>query len=273
MQRYPTVLTIAGSDSGGGAGIQADLKTIAALGAYGASAITALTAQNTQGVRAIHAVPAQFLKQQLEAVFEDITVDAVKIGMVNEIETAEIIAAILDRFQPEFVIFDPVMVSTSGAKLIQDETIAVLWKELFPRVNLITPNLDEARTLIGQQINSVDSMTKAAEELVERGCKGVLLKGGHLTGPVLYDIFARTAAETLIFETNYIDSHNVHGTGCTLSSAIATFIARGYALPEAILLSKTYITESIEAGKDIKTGNGHGPLNHTFSPLKMNIRL
>lgn len=272
MPRYPTVLTIAGSDSGGGAGIQADLKTIAALGAYGASAITALTAQNTQGVRAIHPVPPDFLKEQLEAVFEDITIDAVKIGMVNKIEVAQVIAGILDRFKPEFIIFDPVMVSTSGAKLIQDETIEVLWKELFSRADLITPNLDEAQILIGRPISSLDEMQEAAQEMVERGCKAVLLKGGHLIGPVLYDVFARNGEETLIFETAHIESTNVHGTGCTLSSAIATFIARGNALPEAILFAKSYITEAIEAGKNVKTGNGSGPLNHSFSPLKMHIK-
>ncbi len=191
MKRYPTVLTIAGSDSGGGAGIQADLKTIAALGAYGASAITALTAQNTTGVRAIHPVPGAFLKSQLEAVFEDIIIDAVKIGMINTVETAEIIAEILDRFQPGFVIFDPVMVSTSGAKLIQDETIDVLWKELFPRVALITPNLDEAKILVGRDITNTDEMIIAAEEMIDKGCQAVLLKGGHLIAPKLFDVFVQ----------------------------------------------------------------------------------
>jgi len=272
MQRYPTVLTIAGSDSGGGAGIQSDLKTIAALGAYGASAITALTAQNTQGVRAIHAVPPEFLKQQLEAVFEDMTIDAVKIGMVNQIEVAQVISEILDRFQPGFVVFDPVMVSTSGAKLIQDETIEVLWNTLFSRADLITPNLDEAQILIGREIESVEEMKKAAEEMVEKGCKAVLLKGGHLIGAVLYDVFARKNEPTLIMETAYIESENVHGTGCTLSSAIATFISLGNALPEAILFAKKYVAEAIDAGKNIRTGAGPGPLNHSFSPQKMHIR-
>lgn len=269
MQRYPTVLTIAGSDSGGGAGIQADLKTIAALGAYGASAITALTAQNTRGVRAIHAVPPEFLKQQLEAVFEDIGIDAVKIGMVNQIEVAMVITEILDRFKPKFVVFDPVMVSTSGSKLIQDETVDILWKTLFPIVDLITPNLDEAEILIGRNIDSVETMKVAAEEMVNKGCNGVLLKGGHLVGPMLFDVFAQKGQETLVFETAYIESANVHGTGCTLSSAIATFVAKGNSLIEAILFAKTYVSQAIEAGKSIQTGQGSGPLNHSFSPLKM----
>lgn len=272
LNRYPIVLTIAGSDSGGGAGIQADLKTIAALGAYGASAITALTAQNTLGVRAIHPVPAEFLKQQLEAIFEDIEVDAVKIGMINTVEVALIIADMIDRFKPGFVVFDPVMVSTSGARLIQQETVAVLWKELFSRADLITPNLDEAEILIGRKIGSVSEMQEAAIEMVEKGCKAVLLKGGHLIGPVLYDVLTMQDEEPLRLETTFIESKNVHGTGCTLSSAIATYIALGHSQPEAVLFAKTYIAGAIEAGKNVTTGKGSGPLNHSYSPTKMQIR-
>lgn len=270
--RYPTVLTIAGSDSGGGAGIQADLKTIAALGAYGTSAITALTAQNTQGVRGIHPVPPDFLKQQLEAVLEDIEVDAIKIGMINTVEVALIIADILDRFKPKFVVFDPVMVSTSGARLIQEETVAVLWKELFSRADLITPNLDEVEILLGGTIRSVSAMESAANEMIAKGCKAVLLKGGHLTGTVLYDILARHDDELLRFETPFIDSGNVHGTGCTLSSAIATYVALGNSVTESVLLAKNYIAGAIEAGKNITTGKGSGPLNHAYQPTKMQIR-
>jgi hydroxymethylpyrimidine/phosphomethylpyrimidine kinase len=269
MTRYPTVLTIAGSDSGGGAGIQADLKTIAALGAYGACAVTALTAQNTLGVRSILPVPPAFLKEQIEAVFDDITVDAVKIGMVNTIEVALVIAEMLDKYKPGFVVFDPVMVSTSGSKLIQDETVSVLWKSLFPRVHLITPNLDEARILISEKIESVEDMKSGAEEMVKRGCKAVLLKGGHLVSPVLSDILAQKNQDTLTFESEYIDSKNVHGTGCTLSSAIAAFVANGYSLPEAIIFAKEYISGAIGAGKDVTTGKGPGPLNHSFSPVPM----
>ena len=271
MKRYPTVLTIAGSDSSGGAGIQADLKTIAALGAYGASAITALTAQNTRGVSAIHPVPPEFLKAQLEAVFEDLTVDAVKIGMVNTVEVALVIADILDRFKPGFVIFDPVMVSTSGSKLIQDETIEVLWRELFPRVDLITPNLNEAEILINRKIDSVDLMKEAAEAMVHKGCRAVLLKGGHLVAPTLFDLLARKGEDTLTFESAHIDSLNVHGTGCTLSSAIATFVALGNSLPEAVIFAKEYISNAIIAGKDIQTGQGPGPLNHSFLPVQMQV--
>jgi hydroxymethylpyrimidine/phosphomethylpyrimidine kinase len=272
MKRYPSVLTIAGSDSGGGAGIQADLKTIAALGAYGASAITALTAQNTQGVRAIHPVPPAFLKSQLEAIFEDITIDSVKIGMINTVEVAEVIAEILDRFQPGIVVFDPVMVSTSGAKLIQDETIAVLWKELFPRAGLITPNLDEAQILTGRKIGRVEDMIEAAEELIDKGCRAVLLKGGHLIAPKLFDVFVQKGEKPQIFESDYIESKNVHGTGCTLSSAIATYDALGNTLSESIRLAKIYVAAAIEAGKDITTGKGSGPLNHTYATTQMQVR-
>jgi hydroxymethylpyrimidine/phosphomethylpyrimidine kinase len=271
MNRYPTILTIAGSDSGGGAGIQADLKTISALGAYGASAITALTAQNTNGVRAIHPVPPEFLQEQLEAVFEDITIDAVKIGMVNTVEVAMVIAGILARFKPGFVVFDPVMVSTSGSKLIQDETVDVLWKLLFPLADLITPNIDEGQILISRNITSLESMKEAASEMIRRGCKAVLLKGGHLIAPTLYDVFAQRGQDTLILESDYIESANVHGTGCTLSSAIATWVGKGSSLTEAIIFAKEYIWGAIEAGKDIKTGYGPGPLNHSFSPIPMQI--
>ncbi|MCE6992686.1 bifunctional hydroxymethylpyrimidine kinase/phosphomethylpyrimidine kinase [Dyadobacter sp. CY323] len=271
MSRYPTILTIAGSDSSGGAGIQADLKTIAALGAYGASAITALTAQNTLGVRAIHPVPPAFVMEQLEAIFEDLTVDAVKIGMVNTVEVAMVIARILDRYQPKFVVFDPVMVSTSGSKLIQDETIEALWDKIFPKVHLITPNLDEGQILISRNIKTVDEMKLAAEEMVAKGCGAVLLKGGHLSTPTLSDVFAQKDEETLILESDFIDSRNVHGTGCTLSSAIATFVAKGNSLAESIIFAKGYISNAIEAGKNVNTGSGPGPLNHSFSPLPMQI--
>ena len=195
-----------------------------------------------------------------------------KIGIINTVETAEIIAEILDRFQPGFVIFDPVMVSTSGAKLIQDETIDVLWKELFPRVALITPNLDEAKILVGRDIRNTNEMIMAASEMIEKGCQAVLLKGGHLIAPKLFDVFVQKGEKPKIFESDYIESKNVHGTGCTLSSAIATYVALGNSLLESIGLAKIYVAEAIAAGSDIKTGNGSGPLNHSFSPQIMQTR-
>lgn len=271
MKRYPTVLTIAGSDSGGGAGIQADLKTIAALGAYGTSAITAITAQNTQGVRSIHPIPLNYVADQLRAVFDDFQIDSVKIGMIHSAEIAQLIAGILDEYQPKFVVFDPVMVATSGAKLIQDETIATLWTELFPRVDLITPNLDEAQLLTGRVIDSVQGIQEAAAEMINRGCKGVLLKGGHLAGEKLYDVYAGQTGAIQTYESDFINSKNLHGTGCSLSSAITTYHALGKELPEAIALARIYISNAIEFGKDVVTGKGHGPLNHSFDPQKMTI--
>jgi hydroxymethylpyrimidine/phosphomethylpyrimidine kinase len=223
------------------------------------------------GVRAIHPVPSEFVMEQLEAVFEDLVVDAVKIGMVNTVEVAMVIAGILDRFRPGFVVFDPVMVSTSGSKLIQNETIEVLLSEIFPKVHLITPNLDEGQILISGKISSVDEMKFAAEEMVAKGCQAVLLKGGHLATPTLSDVFAQKNKETLILESDYIDSRNVHGTGCTLSSAIATFVAKGNSLAEAVIFAKGYISSAIDAGKSVRTGSGSGPLNHSFLPLPMQI--
>ncbi len=272
MKRYPTVLTIAGSDSGGGAGIQADIKTISALGAYATSAITALTAQNTRGVFEIHNVPASFLKSQIEVVFEDIQIDSVKIGMVSNLEIAYVISEALDKYNPRFVVFDPVMVSTSGSRLIQEETVSLLWELLFPKVNLITPNLDEAEILVGRPIRTKTEMQLAAEEMVARGCNAVLLKGGHLISDKLYDVFSQKGANSLVMETPYIESNNVHGTGCTLSSAIATYSALDLSLTESILLAKNYISDAISAGKNVTTGHGNGPLNHSYSPQKMYIK-
>jgi hydroxymethylpyrimidine/phosphomethylpyrimidine kinase len=182
-----------------------------------------------------------------------------------------VISEMLDRFKPRFVIFDPVMVSTSGSKLIQEEAVAVLWDELFPRVDIITPNLDEGEILIGGHIRTAAAMKEAAIQMVERGCKAVLLKGGHLLGPTIYDVLAQRGQEPLILESDLIESPNVHGTGCTLSSAIATLVARGNSLAESIIFAKEYIAGAIDGGKDVVTGHGPGPLNHSFSPLSMQI--
>ncbi|MCF0053752.1 bifunctional hydroxymethylpyrimidine kinase/phosphomethylpyrimidine kinase [Dyadobacter sp. LJ53] len=269
MNRYPTILTIAGSDSGGGAGIQADLKTIGALGGYGASAITALTAQNTLEVRAVFPVPAAFLKEQLLTVLDDIQVDAVKIGMIGTVENALIIADIIAQFNPKFVVIDPVLTSTSGTKLATTEMISVFWERLFPIADLVTPNMDEAKLLLSTEIGSLETMKKAASEMVAKGCKAVLLKGGHMVSEKLFDVLVQKTQEVLVFESDFIPSQNLHGTGCTLSSAIATFMAHGNSLPEAIIFAKEYISAAIEAGKDVKTGHGNGPLNHFFDPVPL----
>ena len=269
MNRYPTILTIAGSDSGGGAGIQADLKTISALGGYGTSAITALTAQNTFEVRAIFPVPSEFLKAQLLAVLEDIHVDAVKIGMIGTVENAMVIADIIGRFKPGFVVLDPVMASSSGTKLSTSEMISVFWEKLFPIADLVTPNMDEAKLLLGREINSLETMREGASEMIDKGCRSVLLKGGHMVSEKLFDVLAQKDQEILVFESAFIASRNLHGTGCTLSSAIATFMAQGNSLPEAIIFAKNYMSSAIEAGKNAKTGNGNGPLNHFFDPVPL----
>ncbi len=269
---YARVLTIAGSDSGGGAGIQADLKTFAALGCYGMSAITALTAQNTVGVRAIHGVPAAFLQEQIAAVIEDIGVDAVKIGMLHAPEIVEVVAWAIDHYQLQRVVLDPVMVATSGDALIRHETIASLVSELFPRATLVTPNLDEAALLLGRPVREVADLEAACVDLLRLGAKGVLLKGGHLGGEQLTDLLAlpgQPEAQWLRLSGPRIATRNSHGTGCTLSSAIAAQLALGLELAEAVQAAHAYIRGAIAAGAQVRTGQGHGPLNHGYAPLPM----
>ncbi len=273
MKRYPVILSIAGSDSSGGAGIQADIKAISALGAYAATAITAITVQNTLGVRAIHAVPPEIVKGQIEAVMEDISPDAIKIGMINDIAIARVIAETIRKYRPRHVVFDPVMVSTSGSKLIEERAIEILTRELMPLTDLITPNLDEAEVLTGCRIDTPEKMKEAGRELLQFGSKAVLVKGGHLKGEKMYDVLQEAGTEQpVVFVEEYIESNNVHGTGCTLSSAIATFLALGYKMPEAVKQAKMYITSAIEHGKNVVTGHGNGPLNHGWKPVPMIIK-
>ena len=268
---YPRVLTIAGSDSGGGAGIQADLKTFAALGCYGMTAITALTAQNTLGVQAIQSVPAAFLKAQLQSVLDDIGVDAVKIGMLHSPEVVEVVAWAIDHYQLNRVVLDPVMVATSGDKLIADETVAVLVRELFPRVQLITPNLDEAALLLGRPVPNEAALSQACADLQAMGAVSVLLKGGHLQGEDVVDVLLLADASSRTLRSKRISSQNVHGTGCTLSSAIASHWALGLDLTEAVVQARSYILAAIQAGASVTTGKGHGPLNHGFAPELMHV--
>ena len=267
FSRYARVLSIAGSDSGGGAGIQADLKTFSALGCYGMTAITALTAQNTLGVSGIHAVPPAFLKAQIQAVVEDIGVDAVKLGMLHAPEVVEVVAWAIDHYRLPNVVLDPVMVATSGDRLIAQETVAVLVRELFPRAVVVTPNLDEAALLIGHDIAGVEALDDAASELLALGARAVLLKGGHLPGDDVVDLLAEADGERLRLSSTRISSRNLHGTGCTLSSAIAAHLALGYALPEAVERARGYVVAAMAAGADIQIGAGHGPLNHGFAPV------
>lgn len=268
---YPRVLSIAGSDSGGGAGIQADLKTFSALGCYGMTAITAITAQNTQGVRAIHGVPPAILQAQIEAVVEDIGTDAVKIGMLHSPEVARVVAQAIRRFGLKNVVLDTVMVATSGDRLMAQETVDVLVKELFPLASVITPNLDEAELLLGRQIAGVEALEPAARELLALGAPAVLLKGGHLRGDEVVDVLLQPGREALRLASRRIPSRNVHGTGCTLSSAIAAHLALGHGLDEAVRRARAYILGAIAAGAGVRTGHGHGPLNHGHAPVAMQI--
>ncbi len=263
------VLSIAGSDSGGGAGIQADLKTFAALGCYGMTAVTALTAQNTLGVRGIHAVPPDFLKAQLCAVLDDIGVDAVKIGMLHAPEIVKVVAWAIDHYGLKQVVLDPVMVATSGDRLIEEATVQVLREELFPRATVITPNLDEAALLLGRPINGLQDLQAAAADLLAQGARAVLLKGGHLPGDQVADVLAQPDEPWLHLRSQRIPSGNVHGTGCTLSSAVASFLAQGQPLARAVESARAYILEAIREGATMRTGQGSGPLCHGHAPVAM----
>ena len=269
---YPRVLSIAGSDSGGGAGIQADLKTFSALGCYGMTAITALTAQNTCGVRAIHGVPAHMLRDQMDAVLEDIGADAVKIGMLHAPEIVHTVAEAIDRHALKNVVFDPVMVATSGSVLIDKAAVDVLVRELFPRVTVITPNLDEAALLVGRALTSAHDMEQAALTLLAQGARAVVLKGGHLPGDTVIDLLVTQAGEKVWMQAPRIHSPNTHGTGCTLSSAMAAYLALGASLVEAVQQARIYVREALQAGSQVRTGQGSGPLNHSYAPLAMRLK-
>ncbi len=268
-KRYARVLSIAGSDSGGGAGIQADLKTCAALGCYGMTAITAITVQNTLGVTGIHGIPLDTVRGQIDAVVQDIGVDAVKIGMLATPDVVSVVADAIRRHQIKNVVLDPVMVATSGDRLIVPETAQALVQELFPLATVITPNLDEAALLLGRSIDGIAALDAAVADLLAMGAPAVLLKGGHLSGDLVMDVLGRQgqqASDYLRLQSQRIVTHNGHGTGCTLSSAIASFLAQGLALEAAVTEARRYILGAIEAGAEVYTGQGHGPLNHGYAP-------
>ncbi|BDR10123.1 bifunctional hydroxymethylpyrimidine kinase/phosphomethylpyrimidine kinase [Comamonas thiooxydans] len=268
-KRYARVLSIAGSDSGGGAGIQADLKTCAALGCYGMTAITAITVQNTLGVTGIHGIPLDTVRGQIDAVVQDIGVDAVKIGMLATPDVVSVVADAIRRHRVRNVVLDPVMVATSGDRLIVPETAQALVQELFPLATVITPNLDEAALLLGRNIEGIGALDAAVADLLAMGAPAVLLKGGHLSGDLVMDVLGRQgrpAGDYLRLQSQRIVTHNGHGTGCTLSSAIASFLAQGLALEAAVTEARRYILGAIEAGAEVYTGQGHGPLNHGYAP-------
>jgi hydroxymethylpyrimidine/phosphomethylpyrimidine kinase len=264
-RKYYRVLTIAGSDSSGGAGIQADLKTISALGCYGMSVITALTAQNTKGVSGIHAVPASFAADQMAAVFTDIGADAVKIGMLFSVQLIEVVAAQLQKYRAKNIVLDPVMVAQSGDTLLQEEAIDALKKHLMPLADVITPNIPEAEVLLNCKVKNLQDMRDAAKALSYPGTQGVLIKGGHLSKNGSTDfLYLSRENRTVMLKEDRIKTRNNHGTGCTLSSAIAAYMAKGFKIEDAVRQAKIYITKAIRAGADYKLGSGHGPVHHFF---------
>ena len=258
--KIKTALTIAGSDCSGGAGIQADLKTMTMHGVYAMSAITALTAQNTTGVRAIQEVTPDFLQQQMDAVFEDIAPDAVKIGMVSSSELIQVIADRLRYYRAENIIVDPVMVSTSGSSLLKPDAVETLKDVLLPLSTLITPNIPEARILSGMRIDSKDDMERAAKAIGDMYNCSVLVKGGHSISDANDILYSEGTMQW--FAGVRIDNPNTHGTGCTLSSAIASNLAKGFSLTEAVQRAKDYISEALAAQLDL--GKGSGPMMHNF---------
>jgi len=265
IQHYKKALTIAGSDSSGGAGIQADLKTFAANGVYGMSAITAITAQNTEGVRDIHPIPIKILESQIAAVMDDIGADAVKIGMLHSSEVIQTVLDALKKYQMENVVLDPVMVATSGDKLLRDEAIETLIKDLLPAASVITPNIPEAEIILEKKIKTEEDFQNAARELSQTGAKSVLLKSGHFKGGELSDIFYITSKDELIeMPFKRIETKNTHGTGCTLSSAVASWLALGYPLKEAIQKGMEYTHQAIFEGSAYQIGKGHGPVHHFY---------
>ena len=258
----PIALTIAGSDSSGGAGIQADLKTFAALGVYGASVITALTAQNTQGVTGIHQVPAEFVTAQIDAVFSDLTVGAVKIGMVAHPPVIDAIVAGLKRWSPKHVVLDPVMVATSGDRLLAAEAVDALRTKLIPLASVITPNLPEAADLLGEAVATDEAtVEQQGRRLLALGCKTVLIKGGHGAGAESIDYLINSSGVTALAAPR-VATKNTHGTGCSLSSAIAAELAKGEEMTTAVRNAKTWVSVAIAAADRFSVGHGHGPIHH-----------
>jgi hydroxymethylpyrimidine/phosphomethylpyrimidine kinase len=262
---YSCVVSIAGTDPSGGAGIQADIKAISATGSYAASVITALVAQNTQGVQGIQCLPTDFISLQINSVFNDLTVHAVKIGMLHNEKIMEAVLLGLRKFKPKYCVLDPVMIAKSGDSLLEFSAIQFLKEKFIPSVTLITPNLPEAEYLLGEKISNFTAMEKAVKKMSDQFNVSVLLKGGHAhskqCSDVLYDI---AASSCTWFHAAKIKTHNTHGTGCTLSAAIASYLAQQYSLKEAVSLAKAYLTQAIQAAKSLQIGKGHGPVDHFY---------
>ncbi|WP_461638390.1 bifunctional hydroxymethylpyrimidine kinase/phosphomethylpyrimidine kinase [Labilibaculum euxinus] len=270
MKTYNRVLSIAGSDSGGGAGIQADIKSISACGCYATTAITAITVQNTLGVSNVHAVPDQVLQEQIESVLSDIGADSIKIGMLHSSNTILAVCRVLDQYKGiKNIVLDPVMVATSGDVLLLDEAVDTLKRFLIPRVRVITPNVPEAEILLGRKIESQSEFIPCAKELANLFQVSVLLKAGHLDDEDLIDVFYDFEnQESISMKSKRLNTRNTHGTGCSMSSACAAFLARGFDLQMAVQLAKNYINNAIVAGADYRIGEGHGPVNHFYEYWK-----
>lgn len=272
--RYITALTIAGSDSVGGAGIQADLKTMSALGVYGASVITALTAQNTAGVDGIMPATVEIVEQQIDAVFADIRPDAVKTGMLFSAEIVAAVAARLRHHHAANIVVDPVMISTSGSRLIAQDAIDTLVLQLLPLATIVTPNKMEAECLAGMKISSYESLFEAGERILAKGARAVLIKGGHFHADMMIDyLFESNGTPPQRFSAQIVATANTHGTGCTLSSAIASYLAMGNSLVEAVGLAKMYLSRALAAGAGADCWLGHGPVNHLFDPRPLSLKV
>lgn len=264
---YIPILTIAGSDPSGGAGIQADIKTISALGGYAAAAITAITVQNTLGVAKVVPIEASIVAEQIEAVVSDIKPAAIKIGMVNDATTLQAIVKALEGYERS-IVADPVIKSTSGHRLMSDGALKCFIAELLPKATLITPNIPETEIIAGMAISDAAAADKAARRIIDMGCDALLIKGGHREGHEKRDVLYTSCGERHEYTLPSISTRNTHGTGCTLSSAIATFIARGERMESAVAKAKEYLYRAIKEGAAMEIGSGHGPVNHFFAPVK-----
>lgn len=266
MKKYRIALSIAGSDPSGGAGIQADLKTFSACGCYGATAIVAVVDENTVGVTGVHPVPVSFVTGQIKSVLDDIGADAIKIGMLHSSELIVAVRDTLSKYKIRNIVFDPVMVATSGDKLLQDEAITTLKNELIPFVRVITPNIPEAEILLGKKIATQEDLPLVVKSLSVGGTVSVLLKAGHLSNEELTDVFYNAETDEIIkLSSKRVHTKNTHGTGCTFSSAITAFLAHDKSLNESIRLAKEYINQTIVTGAAYEIGKGHGPVHHFFN--------
>lgn len=266
MQQLYKVLTIAGFDGSGGAGLQADLKTFSALGCYAATALTALPVQNTMGVKSVFEIETICLEEQIKAILEDIPMHAIKIGMLHRQEIIESVATLLKHYRAPNIVLDPVMVAKSGDRLLKPKAILTMKKRLFPITTVLTPNLLEASELLERKIQDKNQMEKAAIELLQMGPKAVVLKGGHLNGDCDDCLCLKSKKpEIHWFSSQRIQTHNTHGTGCTFSAAIAAFLARGFSVLDSVKQAKEYLTQAIDAGKELKIGKEHGPVHHFYN--------